>query len=212
MGVSHVCIDPMAEVMYVLNKCFKQVFKSRLGDGDGESTVRTVWSLGTGDWGFVWARRRICKTTGQARVQLVLAARRLERLQRLALALETQYGVQTKVVEVDFAHPRFMDRLNPILSETDIGLAILNAGFSVTGEFLSVDMEQHERLWRVNCNAPLQLSHTLGRQMVKRGRGGIIIVSSSVAFSPIPYWTHYAATKAYSLFLGEGLAYSKTKG
>jgi len=51
------------------------------------------------------------------------------------------------------------------------------------------------------------LSHAFGHQMKKRKKGGIIFVSSIAAFSAMPLWSHYAATKAYCLLLGEGMAH-----
>lgn len=57
----------------------------------------------------------------------------------------------------------------------------------------------------VNVKAPLALTHTYGRAMVQRGRGGIIVLASNSAYHGTPYVAHYAATKAYNLVLGEGL-------
>jgi short-subunit dehydrogenase len=58
----------------------------------------------------------------------------------------------------------------------------------------------------INSRAPLILTHHFGRLMRQRGRGGIIFVSSTVAFSGVPSWSNYAASKAHDLVFAEGLA------
>jgi len=58
----------------------------------------------------------------------------------------------------------------------------------------------------INNRAPLILSHHFGRLMRKHGRGGMIFLSSSVAFSGVPSWSNYAASKAHDLVFAEGLA------
>lgn len=153
------------------------------------------------------------KQLAELGMNLVLVARRKQRLDSLAEQLSSQYGIGTMVMDLDLSSPHFMEQLTPLVDELEIGLVILNAGFSLTGEFIQQDIQKHEQLLNVNCYAPLQLSHAFAQQMAKRGRGGIIFVSSAVSFAPSPYWTHYAATKAYSRLLGEGLAYElKHKG
>ena len=62
------------------------------------------------------------------------------------------------------------------------------------------------RLFNVNGRAPLLLTRAFGPAMRARRRGGIVMVSSVVAFAATPQWSLYAATKAFNLLLGEGLA------
>jgi len=59
---------------------------------------------------------------------------------------------------------------------------------------------------KVNCEALLTLTHHYGQQFAKQRRGGIILMSSMVAFQGTPYAANYAATKAYVQTLAEGLA------
>lgn len=91
-------------------------------------------------------------------------------------------------------------------SFVEIGLLVNAAGFANTGEFVENDRAREAELLHVNCRAPMLLSHGFGQQMKKRKKGGIIFVSSIAAFSVMTLWSHYAATKAYCLLLGEGMA------
>ncbi len=87
----------------------------------------------------------------------------------------------------------------------EVGLLVNNPGFGLVGSFLQNDLDRELEMLDVNCGAPLILTHELGREMVTRKRGGIIFVSTTSGFISTPYLTHYAASKAYDLFLGEGL-------
>lgn len=138
---------------------------------------------------------------------LVLVARRKQRLDDLAQRLNTDTQVQIKVIAVDLTHSDF---LHVILAETDsieVGLLVNNAGFGLAGRFVEHAMERELDLLNVNCRAPLLLSHVFARQMARRKRGGIIIVSSVSGYLATPYEATYAASKVYELFLAESLRY-----
>jgi short-subunit dehydrogenase len=87
-----------------------------------------------------------------------------------------------------------------------IELLVNNAGLSTSGHFLEQSAERETQSIRVNVEALYRLTREALPQMVKRRRGGVINIASVVAFQPIPYWTTYAATKAFVLAFGEGLA------
>jgi uncharacterized protein len=147
----------------------------------------------------------------QKGMNLVVVARRESRLKDLANRLEQQYGIQVRIIAGDLADEHCVPQLIEKTKDLEIGLLVNNAGFSRTGELLHGDIAAERSMYRVNCEAPLMLAMEFGKKMVQRGKGAIIFVSSSVSFVPTPYWTHYAASKAYTLFLGEGL-YHELKG
>jgi short-subunit dehydrogenase len=89
----------------------------------------------------------------------------------------------------------------------DIDLLVNNAGVSTSGRFLEQTAEHELESIRVNVEALYTLTRAILPAMVARKRGGILNVASIVAFQAIPYWTTYAATKAFVLSFGEGLAY-----
>ena len=163
------------------------------------------WALVTGASAGIGAEfARQLSTEG---LNLILVARRKDRLDELAAELRSTNHVAVTTVSADLARPDFMSSIRPVLQNLEVGLLINNAGFGITGAFLQTDLEKELEMLAVNCRAPLILTHELGREMVKRKRGGIIIVSSTSAFLATPYMTHYAATKAFDLSFGEGLWY-----
>jgi len=93
----------------------------------------------------------------------------------------------------------------------DIELLVNNAGLSTSGRFLEQSAESELESIRVNVEALYVLTRAILPGMVARKRGGILNVASIVAFQAIPYWTTYAATKAFVLSFGEGLAYELRK-
>ncbi|MCJ8014118.1 SDR family oxidoreductase [Paenibacillus sp. KQZ6P-2] len=163
------------------------------------------WALVTGASSGIGAE--FASQLAQCGMNLVLSARRKDKLQELADTLAELHGVQVKIAPADLSQPDFIQDIRRVTDGLNIGLLVNCAGFSVTGTLLSNDIQTELDMLHVNCRAPLLLSHTFGKEMARRGQGGIIFTASVVAFSPAPYWTHYAATKAYNFFIGEGLAY-----
>ncbi len=140
-------------------------------------------------------------------LNLVLVARRKERLDTLAIALQKKYAIQCKVIPIDLSQSDFLPAIEKLSSELEISLLINNAGFGTTGEFVESDLETEIKLLHVNCRAPLILAHHFGKKMKDRKKGGIIFSASIVAFTAAPLWSNYAASKAYDLFLAEALAH-----
>ena len=137
---------------------------------------------------------------------LAILARRENRLRELKSELEEKHRIQVKVIVADLSEEDFLSQVRPITESLEIGLLVNNAGFSITGDLLEQDPARHVDLLHVNCRAPLMLAHEFGRPMKERKKGGIIFVSSVVAFVASPGWSNYAASKAYVLLLAEGLA------
>ncbi len=95
-----------------------------------------------------------------------------------------------------------------MLAETaalDIGLFAACAGFGTAEPFVEADLAQERDMLEVNCAAALVMTHAMARRFVRRGRGGIVLMSSIVAFQGVPNAAHYAATKAYIQTLAEGI-------
>ncbi len=141
-----------------------------------------------------------------AGMNLVLVARREDRLRKLAEDLQNKHSVGTRVVSVDLTREDFLPLVEQATSDLPIGLLVNNAGFANTGKFLDNDLAAELALLHVNNRAPLILAHHFGRSMRQRGRGGMIFVSSAVAFAGVPLWATYAASKAQELIFVEGLA------
>src|SRR5262245_12917474 len=139
-------------------------------------------------------------------MNLVLVARREDRLRKLADDLQRHHSVSTRVVPVDLSRDDFLSTIEQATTDVQVSLLVNNAGIATSGNFLDNDLDAELALLHVNSRAPLILTHHFGRAMRQRGRGGIIFLASTVAFAGVPSWSNYAASKAYDLVLAEGLA------
>lgn len=162
------------------------------------------WALITGASSGIG--KEFVEQIAQQGVNVILAARRKSRLEELADNIESKYGVQTKVIEVDLTDPNYLETIKNAIGGLQIGLLINNAGFAAPGAFLKRPVSDRSRNIQLNINAPMELAHYFGQQMVTQGKGGIIFVSSTAAYTGSPYLANYAATKAYLLQFGKALS------
>lgn len=136
---------------------------------------------------------------------LVLVARRREPLDRLADACRALHGVQVRVFAQDLSAPGAVDAVMEACAGLEVGLLVAAAGFGTSGPFLGSSLETELGMLTLNCAVPFAMAHGFGRAMAKRGRGGIVLMSSLLAFQGVAGAAHYAATKAYIQTLVEGL-------
>ncbi|MEZ5743799.1 MAG: SDR family NAD(P)-dependent oxidoreductase [Sphingomonadaceae bacterium] len=140
---------------------------------------------------------------------LIVTARRTDRLEALAARLAEEHGTKTQIVTADLADPAGPGDVISACAGQDIGLVVSNAGFNMKGAFEAGSASRMEKMLAVNCNAPMQLAHGLIPALKARagaGRGaGLIVVSSVEGLIGCPYSTAYAATKALVKSLCEGL-------
>ena len=141
------------------------------------------------------------------KVNLVLAARRQEPMEKLAADLRRKYGVDVLVEAIDLASPGAAARLKSSLDARSMSIDILvnNAGYGLHGEFLETPIERTVDMIQLNITALTELSYLFGRDMAARRSGHILLVASLLAFQPVPTYAAYAATKSYVLALGEAL-------
>lgn len=137
---------------------------------------------------------------------LILCARNIERLQTTESQIRKRYNVEIKLVSADMSEQADIDLLIKEVHNLDIGLVILSAGYGTSGLFVHSSIHREINMIRVNCESVLTLSHYFAQRMSAKGKGGIILLSSIVAFQGVPNAAHYAATKAYIQSLGEALA------
>ncbi len=139
---------------------------------------------------------------------LVLTARRKDRLEGLAQRLASTYEVQTEVFPADLADPAAPEKIFAFTKQKgiDIDLLINNAGFGLYAEFPSADQRRLLDMVQVNCAAVVHLTRLYLPEMVARRRGDVLILASTASFQGVPYISTYAATKAFDLLFAEGLA------
>jgi uncharacterized protein len=141
------------------------------------------------------------------RVNLVLAARRQEPMEKLASDLRRKYGVDVVVEAIDLASAGAPGRLKSSLDARSVAIDILvnNAGYGLHGDFRETPIDRTANMIQLNITALTELTYLFGRDMAKRRSGHILFVASLLAFQAVPGYAAYAATKAYVLALGEAL-------
>lgn len=137
---------------------------------------------------------------------VVLVARRTEKLDALAKTLREAFGVETRTRTLDLTQPNAAEALQDCADGLDLGLIIFNAGGdSVGGRFLDSTYEQWRPLLQRNIDMLTEACHRFSTALVARGRGGMILIGSEAAFQGTGRLALYSATKAYALNLGESL-------
>ncbi|HEY2671792.1 MAG TPA: SDR family NAD(P)-dependent oxidoreductase [Rugosimonospora sp.] len=137
----------------------------------------------------------------QRGVNLILVARRPEPLAALAARLP----VQTVQVVADLSTK---DGLDTVFSATEgvaVGTLVCNAAYAPVSPFLELSPSRLETLLDLNCRAPLLLARQFLPDMVARGRGGVIVMSSLAGMQGSPGLAGYAASKAFGAVLAESL-------
>ncbi len=134
-------------------------------------------------------------------LNLVLVARRPEPLAAVAARVSTR----TVQVEADLATQAGIDAVTVACADLSVGLVVANAAYSPIGSFVDMGTDSTLRALDLNCRAPLLLAHHFVPPMVRRGRGGLVVMSSLSGLQGSPPISVYAATKAFGAVLAEGL-------
>lgn len=138
---------------------------------------------------------------------LILVARREDRLAALAEECRKQHGVTAEILAADLAKPEDVDRIGKRIADTSsLELLVNNAGFGTTGSFADVEWAKHRDMIQVHVTASLSLTHAALPGMIARRKGGIINVSSMAAFLAMPNAVTYCATKMCLITFSQGLA------
>ncbi|PYI76059.1 MAG: hypothetical protein DMF01_05690, partial [Verrucomicrobia bacterium] len=144
---------------------------------------------------------------GRAR-SMTLVARREDRLVELADELQREHpNLRIHIRKVDLADLAELQDLLQWLDREKLGIDLLinNAGLGDSGPFANSDPVRNSDMTLVNVTALTSLTRHLVPQMITKHRGGILNVSSSAGFLPIPGSAVYAATKAYVTSFSEAL-------
>lgn len=131
--------------------------------------------------------------------RLTLVARRTDRLRELAAELEGEHAIESCDLQDREARDALADRLTGV-----VGL-VNNAGYGDTGAFVDADLDWHQGMVQLNCQALLHLTGRFLPGMVERGSGAVLNLASLASNQPIPNMATYAATKAFVLSFSEGL-------
>jgi len=139
---------------------------------------------------------------------LLLVARRFDRLEALEDELERRHGIRVRARALDLSSPIGVDRLlAEIEDEKALEVLVNNAGFGVVGEFVATDAEAEERMIRLHVTSVVRVTKVVARRFAAAGSGYILNVASTAGFKPGPLGVVYAATKAFLISFSEGLGH-----
>jgi uncharacterized protein len=171
------------------------------GEGRGHTALVTGASSGIG-------RAMTCLLAEQG-YDVVVVARRADRLESLQAELERRHRVCVHPLVSDLADPASPADICTTLTAKGIAVDFLvnNAGYALAGRYAETDWDDQERFVRVMALAPLEFTHRLLPPMLRAGWGRIVNVSSIAALTlASPNSVLYAATKTLLMSFSEGLA------
>ncbi len=137
---------------------------------------------------------------------LVLVARDKSRLEKLAIRLHEESNVAVEVLQADLTSRADLSVLETRLrNDARIGVLINNAGMAQSGGFLEQSAEAIEHQITLNTTALTRLAAAIAPRLAQSGTGSIVNIGSVVGFAPEFGMSIYGATKAFVLFLSQGL-------
>jgi short-subunit dehydrogenase len=167
---------------------------------------RGRWALVTGaSAGIGVALARELATHG---AKLILTARRKDRLDALAAELAAK-GAEVRTLAADLNESSTPQKIFDATEGAGLPVDILidNAGLGQFGAFQASPLDQELSQVRVNCEAVVHVARLFIPRMVERRVGWVLITASTASFQPLPYFSTYAATKAFDRFFANGLAH-----
>ena len=137
---------------------------------------------------------------------LLLIARRRDRLQTLADEFANKFDTHTEILQADLTDDADLNKVaERLANEVRLALLVNNAGFGTRGRFWEADLGSQEKMHQLHVTATMRLSHAALRKMVPADFGGIVNVASISSFVRSPGTTSYSATKAWMSAFTEGL-------
>lgn len=169
----------------------------------------TVFKTKYGSWALVAGASEglgaaFAEELAKRGLNLILIARRLEKLEQLANKLKENYLIEIKYFSIDLTD--YQETKSVILElDIDINLLVYNAAFAPISYFENLTDEDLTKIVDVNIKTPLLLTKLLTTKMIEKGRGGVVLMSSLAGTQGSPKIATYAASKAFNMILAEGL-------
>lgn len=137
---------------------------------------------------------------------LVLVARNRERLEALAARLRSRDGVNVEILRADLSQRAdLLEVEKRVAEDSRIGVLVNNAGVASAGSFLDQGVDEVTRVIDLNTTALARLASAVAPRFVREGKGAIVNIASVVGLAPEFGMSVYGATKAFALFLSQGL-------
>ncbi len=171
-------------------------------DTTGKKVLITGASMGIGQG------LSVCFARDKAHLFLTDLPSQKEALEKWASKLESDYGIRTWTFTMDLTDPKGPEALYHEATARTEGIDVLvnNAGICSYGKFDEMAVERIEKMVLLNCLGYAKLMRLFLPSMIERDSGAILNVSSVSAFQPLPSLALYAATKAFTQSLTEGVS------
>jgi uncharacterized protein len=176
-----------------------------------QDDLRGKWALVTGassGLGVDFARQLAARGCN-----LILVARREDRLRTVEQAITAQHGVEVDVIAMDLepaeAPQQLYDQLKAAGRPVDV--LINNAGFGLYGDFVEIPWERERAMLELDIVTLTHLTKLFVKDMVERRSGFVLLVASIGAYQPSPTYATYSAAKSYVLSFGEALHFELRK-
>ena len=168
-----------------------------------------LWALVTG--GTSGIGEALTHQIAENDVNIIIVARREKILKEKAEILTKKHGVEVKTIQADLSRPQEYDKVIEETEDIEVGLFIPCAGLENHGVTTDIDLKKELALIQLNVTSTFSLTHHFAGQMVKRGKGGILLVASLIGHMPNPYFSNYAGSKAYIVNFGTSLHWEMKK-
>jgi len=145
--------------------------------------------------------------------ELVLVARREERLRAVQMEISSTYAVPVEVIAMDLVEAEAPQRLYDYLkgSNRTVDVLVNNAGYGLFGDFATVPWERTQDMLELDIMVLTRLMRLFVADMIVRKSGYILNIASIGAYQPSPTYAAYSAAKSYVLFLTEAVHYELRK-
>lgn len=141
--------------------------------------------------------RDIARSLARHGINVIITARRRDRLEELKAELVRDYGVKVHIIAADISDRKQCIELHRRVKKYNIDIFVNNAGFGVFGEFTETDLDRELDMLDVNVKAFHTLFKLFLQDFKKRDYGFILNTASSAGFFPGPMFSSYYASKAY---------------
>jgi len=168
----------------------------------------------TGKWAIVTGASdgiglSYCKELAAQKINLVMMSRSLDRLEKLANQLESEFSIKTKVIDADFSRPEIYDNIRTSLEGMEIGILINNVGMSYQSPeyFHCLPSPKFlQDMINTNIMSVTMMTEIVLPGMIERKRGVVVNIGSITCASPVPWFSLYSGTKAFMEKFTENLA------
>jgi short-subunit dehydrogenase len=162
-----------------------------------------AWALVVG--ASVTVGEQFARQLGAKGMNVVMVARRGERLDAIAEEIRKANGVETRTCPLDLLREGAVDELVEATRDLEIGYLVVNANLHKVNHFHLMPMEDKHNMLRMNYEMPVELTHHYGAQMVERRRGAIVHVNTLNSLSPVDIDAVFQGTKAALRIFSESL-------